>query len=52
MASNTCIFAGPEHKDLRVVDALPVLGTGKLDHVTMTGRAAEGTRAAPEEEDA
>lgn len=27
-------------KDVRLVDALPVLGTGKLDYVTMTVRAA------------
>ena len=26
-------------KDVRIVDALPVLGTGKLDYVTMTDRA-------------
>ena len=41
-------FAIP--KDVRVVDALPVPGTGKLDYVTMTGRAAEATRSVPEEE--
>jgi acyl-[acyl-carrier-protein]-phospholipid O-acyltransferase/long-chain-fatty-acid--[acyl-carrier-protein] ligase len=38
-------------RDIRVVDALPVLGTGKLDHVTMTAWAAhtkEGSPAAGE----
>lgn len=39
-------------KDVRVIDALPVLGTGKLDYVTMTERAAEATRSVAEEEDA
>ena len=39
-------------KDVRVVDALPVLGTGKLDYVAMTERAAETTRSVAEEEDA
>lgn len=40
-------------KDIRRVDALPVLGTGKLDYVTMTERAAAGSRAeAMEDEDA
>ncbi len=29
-------------RDVRVVDALPVLGTGKLDYVTMTAMAAGG----------
>ena len=29
-------------KDVRVVDALPVLGTGKLDYVTMAERAVRG----------
>jgi acyl-[acyl-carrier-protein]-phospholipid O-acyltransferase/long-chain-fatty-acid--[acyl-carrier-protein] ligase len=32
-------------KDVRVVDALPVLGTGKLDYVTMTDRALVDLRA-------
>ena len=32
-------------KDVRIVEALPVLGTGKLDYVTMTDRAATGLRA-------
>jgi len=27
-------------RDIRVVDALPVLGTGKLDYVTMGALAA------------
>jgi acyl-[acyl-carrier-protein]-phospholipid O-acyltransferase/long-chain-fatty-acid--[acyl-carrier-protein] ligase len=27
-------------RDVRVVDALPVLGTGKLDYVTMSAQAA------------
>ena len=27
-------------RDVRIVDALPVLGTGKLDYVTMTAMAA------------
>jgi len=29
-------------RDIRVVDALPVLGTGKIDYVTMTATAAGG----------
>jgi len=34
-------------KDVRVVEALPVLGTGKVDYVTMTAMAAaEGEKAA------
>jgi acyl-[acyl-carrier-protein]-phospholipid O-acyltransferase/long-chain-fatty-acid--[acyl-carrier-protein] ligase len=33
-------------RDVRVVDALPVLGTGKLDYVTMGEVAAEAQRAA------
>jgi acyl-[acyl-carrier-protein]-phospholipid O-acyltransferase/long-chain-fatty-acid--[acyl-carrier-protein] ligase len=28
-------------KDVRLVDALPVLGTGKLDYVSMSAIAAE-----------
>lgn len=39
-------------KDVLVVDALPVLGMGKLDYVTMTERAADATRSAVEDEDA
>ena len=31
-------------KDFRVVDALPVLGTGKLDYVTMAEIAVRGSR--------
>ena len=38
--------------EVRVVDALPVLGMGKLDYVTMTERAAAATRSAVEDEDA
>ena len=38
--------------EVRVVDALPVLGMGKLDYVTMTERAADATRSAVEDEDA
>jgi acyl-CoA synthetase (AMP-forming)/AMP-acid ligase II len=38
-------------KDVRVVDALPVLGTGKLDYVTMGAMAAGlEVRAAPREQ--
>ena len=37
-------------RDLRVVDALPVLGTGKLDYVTLGARAAEA-RATPQAEE-
>ncbi len=33
-------------RDIRVLDALPVLGTGKLDYVTMSEIAAEGVRVA------
>ncbi|MGJ0238843.1 acyl-[ACP]--phospholipid O-acyltransferase [Novosphingobium fluoreni] len=36
-------------RDVRVVDALPVLGTGKLDYVTMTKLAAEKAGSAPAE---
>ncbi len=36
-------------RDIRVIDALPVLGTGKLDYVTMGAMAAEKV-AAPEAE--
>lgn len=39
-------------KDVRGVDALPVLGTGKLAFVTMAQRAAETTRSVAEGEDA
>ena len=41
-------------RDIRVVDALPVLGTGKLDYVTMGELAARGDRAeiAEEQQDA
>jgi acyl-[acyl-carrier-protein]-phospholipid O-acyltransferase/long-chain-fatty-acid--[acyl-carrier-protein] ligase len=35
-------------RDIRVVEALPVLGTGKLDYVTMGDQAARAA-AAPEE---
>ncbi len=27
-------------RDIRILDSLPVLGTGKLDYVTMTAMAA------------
>jgi len=33
-------------KDVRVVDSLPVLGTGKIDYVTLGAMAAEPQRAA------
>ncbi len=33
-------------RDIRLVDALPVLGTGKLDYVTMGEQAADATRMA------
>ncbi len=33
-------------KDVRVVEALPVLGTGKVDYVTMTAMAAGGAEKA------
>ena len=33
-------------RDIRVLDALPLLGTGKLDHVMM-GRMAVGAEAMP-----
>jgi acyl-[acyl-carrier-protein]-phospholipid O-acyltransferase / long-chain-fatty-acid--[acyl-carrier-protein] ligase len=33
-------------KEVRVVDALPVLGTGKLDYVTLSATAAEPQKAA------
>ena len=33
-------------RDIRVMDALPVLGTGKLDYVTMGEMAKEGVRVA------
>jgi acyl-[acyl-carrier-protein]-phospholipid O-acyltransferase/long-chain-fatty-acid--[acyl-carrier-protein] ligase len=36
-------------RDIRTVEALPVLGTGKLDYVTMSALAAEPVRAVPEE---
>ena len=36
-------------RDVRVVDALPVLGTGKLDYVTMGEMAAEKAGAGPAE---
>jgi acyl-[acyl-carrier-protein]-phospholipid O-acyltransferase/long-chain-fatty-acid--[acyl-carrier-protein] ligase len=36
-------------RDFRTVEALPVLGTGKLDYVTMSDLAAEPARAVPEE---
>ena len=41
-------------RDIRVVDALPVLGTGKLDYVAMTATAAATAATAPDpvEEDA
>ena len=29
-------------RDIRIVDALPVLGTGKIDYVTMTALAVGG----------
>ncbi|TGX56344.1 acyl-[ACP]--phospholipid O-acyltransferase [Sphingomonas gei] len=34
-------------RDIRVLDALPVLGTGKLDYVTMTAMAGERAPARP-----
>jgi acyl-[acyl-carrier-protein]-phospholipid O-acyltransferase/long-chain-fatty-acid--[acyl-carrier-protein] ligase len=37
-------------RDIRIVDTLPVLGTGKLDYVTMTGLAAGKVRQETEEE--
>jgi acyl-[acyl-carrier-protein]-phospholipid O-acyltransferase/long-chain-fatty-acid--[acyl-carrier-protein] ligase len=39
-------------RDIRIVDALPVLGTGKLDYVTMTERASAGSRPPTEDDDA
>jgi acyl-[acyl-carrier-protein]-phospholipid O-acyltransferase/long-chain-fatty-acid--[acyl-carrier-protein] ligase len=36
-------------RDIRTVEALPVLGTGKLDYVTMSALAAEPVRGVPEE---
>jgi acyl-[acyl-carrier-protein]-phospholipid O-acyltransferase/long-chain-fatty-acid--[acyl-carrier-protein] ligase len=33
-------------RDIRIVDALPVLGTGKLDYVTMSAMAANGPHPA------
>jgi acyl-[acyl-carrier-protein]-phospholipid O-acyltransferase / long-chain-fatty-acid--[acyl-carrier-protein] ligase len=39
-------------RDIRVVDALPVLGTGKLDYVTMGQMAATAAAAPIEDEDA
>lgn len=38
-------------RDIRVVEALPVLGTGKLDYVALAERAAAGTPAAVAEEE-
>jgi len=38
-------------RDIRVVAALPVLGTGKLDYVTMTGWAASPVAAGPVADD-
>jgi len=38
-------------RDIRVVAALPVLGTGKLDYVTMTGWAARTAAASPVADD-
>ncbi len=38
-------------RDIRVVDALPVLGTGKLDYVTMGAMAAERTSTPIAEEE-
>ncbi|SOB86372.1 acyl-[acyl-carrier-protein]-phospholipid O-acyltransferase / long-chain-fatty-acid--[acyl-carrier-protein] ligase [Sphingomonas guangdongensis] len=38
-------------KDVRIVDALPVLGTGKLDYVTLTDRAATESRGGAAEAD-
>ena len=34
-------------RDIRIVDALPVLGTGKLDYVTMNAMAAASAATAP-----
>ncbi len=41
-------------RDVRIVEALPVLGTGKLDYVTMTNMAAvfAAPAGAPDEEEA
>lgn len=39
-------------RDIRVVDALPVLGTGKLDYVTLAERATQGAVPVVEESDA
>ena len=36
-------------KAVRIVPALPVLGTGKLDYVTMTAQAAASGEVAPDE---
>jgi acyl-[acyl-carrier-protein]-phospholipid O-acyltransferase/long-chain-fatty-acid--[acyl-carrier-protein] ligase len=38
-------------KDIRPVEALPVLGTGKLDYVTMSELAAQPAGTSAEEED-
>jgi len=38
-------------RDVRVVEALPVLGTGKLDYVTMGEMAAKKEDASPPEPD-
>ena len=38
-------------RDIRIIDALPVLGTGKIDYVTMTERAAQTTKQTAEQDE-
>jgi acyl-[acyl-carrier-protein]-phospholipid O-acyltransferase/long-chain-fatty-acid--[acyl-carrier-protein] ligase len=39
-------------RDSRVVETLPVLGTGKIDYVTLAGQATQGAALAVDERDA